>query len=192
MVLLVRLCRCTVVMVACGVCFRLVFISFWCAGEAFVPVFINQSSDASVSRTAGHRTNAMPFTTLSGRPVVPSAAGRARAEALGLGSRMFPRDAEGRALPVPEPRGSRDAISEALELDVSELQWKRLVEDVNAFVYARDAGQLDARSLLVDRFRTTLGLHQISLYGKVVSARDVLLGFPQPAYLRFRCQRGGC
>ena len=37
MVLLVRLCRCTVVMVACGVCFRLVLMSFWCAGEAFVP-----------------------------------------------------------------------------------------------------------------------------------------------------------
>ena len=68
----------------------------------------------------------MPFTTLSGRPVVPSAAGRARAEALGFTrERMFPRDAEGRALPVPEPRRSRDAISEALELDVSELQWER-------------------------------------------------------------------
>ena len=63
------------------------------------------------------------------------------------------------ALPVPEPRRSRDAISEALELDVSELQWERLVEDVNAFVGARDAGQLDARSLLADRFRTTLSLH---------------------------------
>ena len=28
-VLLVRLCRCTVVMVACGVCFRFVLMSFW-------------------------------------------------------------------------------------------------------------------------------------------------------------------
>ena len=102
----------------------------------------------------------MAFTTLSGRPVVPSAAGRACAEALGFTrERWFPVDAEGRALPVPKPRRSRDAISEALELDVSELQWERLVEDVNAFVGARDAGQLDARSLLADRFRTTLSLH---------------------------------
>ena len=45
---------------------------------------------------------------------------RARVEALGFTrERMFPRDAEGRALPVPEPRRSRDAISEAVELDVS-------------------------------------------------------------------------
>ena len=36
MVLLMRLCRCIVVMVACGVCFRLVLMCFWCAGEAFV------------------------------------------------------------------------------------------------------------------------------------------------------------
>ena len=103
----------------------------------------------------------MPFTTLSGRPVVPSAAGSARVEALGFTrERMFPCDAEGRALPAHEPRSSRNAISEAFELDVSELQWERLVEDVNAFVGARDAGQLDARSLLADRFRTTLSLHR--------------------------------
>ena len=37
MVLLMRLCRCIVVMVVCGVCFRLVLMCFWCAGEAFVP-----------------------------------------------------------------------------------------------------------------------------------------------------------
>ena len=36
-VALVRLCRCTIVMMACGVCFRLVLMSFWCAREAFVP-----------------------------------------------------------------------------------------------------------------------------------------------------------